>query len=611
MLRRPHALALLLALPASAQAEIPDRAPPHRYEIRARLDPEEHVVHGSERIRWRNTGEKPVDELYFHLYLNAFAHERTVFMRESGGQLRGAPFRGRGGIEILALQLEDGTDLLGRARTDLVEDDATQMRVELPEAVPPEGELRLRCRFRAELPPLFARTGWVRDFHLVAQWFPKLARLESDGTWATFPYHGVGEFYADFADYDLTVSTPPEFLVAASGRQVKDHTADGRRVRRFVARWVHDAVFVAWPHFREHRERVDGVDVRFVHPPGYGPALERHVAVTRRGLARFGRLYGSYPYDALTVVVPPRGAEGGAGMEYPTLFVTWGPWFVVPGVRTGLQDEVTAHELAHQWFQGMIATDEVRWPLLDEGLANWATWDLLGALHGRDRSAVGSPWPPVDGFELLRQLAFRGGATPPPAEPAHAFSPFAYARAIYGRVPVVLETVARSFGRRRFLRALGTYARRHRFAHPRPPHLYAAFDEVYGAGFSDRVLRPAFERGAHAGVRIARVKSRPLERGVRTEVRARRHGHVPVPTPVQLLGTRQPPGLLADGERSVTLVHRGPEPVAGAVDPPGHVLLDPSELDDARRPPELAPRTRALGSRALLLLQTFLGWLGP
>src|SRR5690606_34281396 len=111
--------AALLAAPA-ALAQEPAAVPPpggpaHAYVLEATLDPEAHVVTGSARIRWTNESALPARELWLHLYLNAFESEATVFMRESGGALRGDRFRAAGGIELEELRLADGTDLLGGA----------------------------------------------------------------------------------------------------------------------------------------------------------------------------------------------------------------------------------------------------------------------------------------------------------------------------------------------------------------------------------------------------------------------------------------------------------------------------------------------------------------
>ncbi|MCB9611887.1 MAG: M1 family metallopeptidase [Sandaracinus sp.] len=611
---------LLVLVASIAHAQAPD-VPPNetplerdqRYELRARLDPATHEVHGEGRITWRNESRVPVGELVFHRYLEAFRHERTVFMRESGQQLRGVRFRGGGGLDVNALELETPTgrvDLLTGTDDDPEADDRTQLRVRLPRELSPGESITLHVRFVAKLPPVFARSGYHGDFHVVAQWFPKLARLENDGTWASFPYHGFGEFYADFATYDLTVEVPRGWDAVATGVERSREEADGHVRLRFEQDRVHDAVFVAAPWFErleaEHREGDRSVRVLLVHPPGFGSAARRHLEVTLTSLAHFGRVYGAYPYDQLTVVVPPRGADGAAGMEYPTLFLTAGPWLHVPGLPIALQDEVTAHELAHQWFQGMVATHEVRWPMLDEGLTEWATGDALEAMHGRARSGIDVFGLSLDGFELRRALALRGTPTPAPGSSVTDFRRSNdYGRAIYGRTAVVMETVARTWGRARLHRTLGHYARSQRFRHPTPDALFASFDREYGPWMARDVLRPALMIGAHSSVHVGR----PELRDGRTRIRLEQRG-VALPRRVLLRGP--------SGERHVTWPARAAaldldeegEWTSVWADPHAHALLDPDRRDDARstQPTEIP---EGLFTRALVWLQALLQGVGP
>lgn len=598
-------LAIALSLLAIASAARADA--PHAYVLRARLDAARHQVSGEGRIVWTNESDRPQRELYFHLYLNAFRDEGTVFMRESGKQLRGVRFRGRGGVDVEALTL-GGRDLLADADDELIAGDRTQLRVPLPAAVLPGERVELEVRWTARLPPVFARSGYHRDFHVVAQWFPKLARLEPDGRWATSPYHGNGEFYADFADYDLTIDTPAGWVVGATGTLAAERQDGGRAIRRYVARRVHDAVFVTAPWLRErwathHRDDGSEVRVRLLYPPGYDSALAVHEAVTLDGLAHYGRHFGPYPYPQLTVVVPPRGAEGAAGMEYPTLFVTAGPWLRVPGAPILFHEEVTAHELAHQWFQGLVATDEVRWPMLDEGITEWATGDLLARRHGRDRSGLALGPLRVDGFELRRGFAFQGTPTPPPGRPAHEFSRHAYGRSVYGRTSAILETVARTWGRGRFRRALGTYARRGRFRHPTPEDLFAAFDAEYGGWMSRRVLRPALLDGAVASLQVGE----PVIDGGRTRVRAERRGALPIPSVLELRGPAGRRRVPWPGGRQVLEVDEAGRWHTAWIDPDRHNLTDPDRRDDAR---SLEPRPAPF-ARLLALAQALLGAVGP
>lgn len=579
----------------------------HRYELEATLRPETHTVEGRGRIFWTNESPVPIGELWLHLYLNAFASDRTVFMRESKGELRGVRFASRGSIEVTTLRIRGGADLLPRARTDVVPDDETQMRVPLPSPVMPGESIELETTFVSQLPEVFARSGYSGDFHMVAQWFPKIARLDPDGTWASFPYHGHGEFYADFGTYDLRVTTPRGWVVGATGRQIAEASSGSSVTRRFVAENVHDTAFCAWPHFEEITDTDGGVAIRVLHPPGYHDAARRHLEVTRAGLRHYGARYGEYPHPIVTVIVPPRGADGAAGMEYPTLFTTSGPWWRIPGVHV-THDHVTAHELGHQWFQGIVASNEVAWPMLDEGMTEWATWDFMRELHGARASAMS--WPMrFDGYELMRIVALKAGEdTPPPGRAAHQFDSAAdYGRSVYARTATVLETVARSWGRPRFVRAVGTYARRHRFGHPKPDDLFRAFDEQYWPGFSARVLRPALMDGATAAVKLTAIETTAGG----TRIRGEREGTLPVPTWVELHledgTTRRVPWPGAEQRFD----HTEPAPVIGArANPDRAILLDDTSLDDGKRRETVAGSDRGLTARLLFALQSFLSLVG-
>ncbi|MET0414203.1 MAG: M1 family metallopeptidase, partial [Polyangiaceae bacterium] len=408
---------LLLAIPALAEdadgaivpserGELPFTS--HRYELTARLDAAKKQVQGAARITFTNTSRVPLDALLFHLYLNAFRDDDSVFMRESGGFLRGQRAEGEGRIELESLAIA-GRDALGRAERELVPRDFTQLRVPLEAPLAPGATLVIELRFLASLPPAFARTGYVGDFFAVGQWFPKLAKLDAVG-FVSFPYHALGEFYADFADSTLDVDAPSDFALVASGNLL-DETQNGARTRhRDRADGVRGGSFVAGRGFTVDLESVDGVLVRYLSPPGYEAALTQHAEVVRAGLRRFGEQFGKYPYGTLSVVVPPRNAPGTSGMEYPTLITTGGPWFALPDLPALGGAAITAHELAHQWFYGLLASDELHHPVLDEGLTEWASLDLMRTLYG---PREGVPGFLFDRYEIERALAVRAAGISP------------------------------------------------------------------------------------------------------------------------------------------------------------------------------------------------------
>lgn len=603
--------ACVVACVAGASPARADEPRTH-YALTADLNTSTHVVHGTARIHWVNESREPASNLYFHLYLNGFRDDETVFMRESRGSLREVEASGHGHIDVTSLATSDGTNLLSAAHTDLVSNDKSQMRVDLATPVAPGAAIDLVIVFDSTLPPVFARTGYADDFHMVAQWFPKLAVREVDGAWSTFPFHGMGEFYSDFADYELTLTVPDGWAVGASGRQISEARAAGKTTRRFRAARVHDVAWTAWPHFREERFDVDGVEVRMLFPHGYEGAIAAHSEATRRGLRHFGRMFGAYPYETLTVVVPPRNALGAAGMEYPTLIVSQGMWFNMPGIHYPYPEYVTAHELAHEWFYGLVASNEVQWPFLDEGLTEWAGADLIRTMYGESANAVTFGSTTLSIFELSRAAAlWPHPPSVPPARPAYAFSSSrVYGASVYALTATLLETIKRVWGRARFEQALGTYARAQAFRHPAPDDLFKAFDDAYFAGFSDRYLKPTLFDSSVASTRITGMYCRAHGDGYRTEVEVVRDGNVALPLWIALYGKRgevvaRVPWTSTERRLRATY-ETNVEIYAAEIDPDHHNLLDENTLDNARSTiPESA---RPVAARLLYLFQSMFRW---
>ena len=289
------------------------------------------------------------------------------------------------------------------------------------------------------------RTGYERDFHLAGQWFPKIARREPDGTWVHFPFDAQSEFYADYGSYDVTIDVPDRMIVGATGVRVEEHRAGNRRRERYTIDSVHDFAWTAWSDFVERRETIDGVLVRLLYPKGNDGNAAATLRALRLGLPFFGAAYGRYPYPVLTVVHPPESAPAAGGMEYPTLITTGSPWYA--SLATTFVERFTLHELAHQWFYGLIATDEHSWPFLDEGLTSFAENSAMKALfgHGDAFSLLGLT---IDGDSYFRATAATAGHDDIVARPAADFSSFnAIGALVYARTETILETLARVYGR--------------------------------------------------------------------------------------------------------------------------------------------------------------------
>ncbi|HRY43657.1 MAG TPA: M1 family metallopeptidase, partial [Thermoanaerobaculia bacterium] len=380
----PGLVLLVAGLPALAGARVP---PVASYRIEATWDEERKALAGRETITFVNRTGRPFDDVVLHLYLNGFRNTRSTLFRAlpppSGSD-------GFGYCELKRIAPSGGEDLTRRATFASGAagnpDDRTLVRVPLPRPVAPGETLVLEVDFESRLPRGLLRTGWKDDFVLAGQWFPKLAKATEAG-WRGRPFHPFTEFFADFGDYDVTLLLPAEVKgrVAVTGRVVEESGGDAGRVRvRARAEDVHDFAFAFSPRFEVKSEKVapkglPAVEVRLYLQPDHRRSRERYLRAAREGLALYGSWLGPYPYPILTIVDPPTGS-GAEAMEYPTL-LTGGATWLSPAAG-GEPGAVVLHELAHQWFQGVVATDEVSEAHLDEGLATWIAARAVTRLQG-------------------------------------------------------------------------------------------------------------------------------------------------------------------------------------------------------------------------------------
>ena len=581
------------------------------YTLRASLDPAKHTLHGEGRIIWKNASHAPVSELWVHLYLNGFKNEKTLFQRVPLQDFRGNDTVSENGhitVKRFAVREMDGQDLWpGADRTSPGDpDDETDIRVPLPRPVEPGATITADIVWDEQLPALTFRTGHLGNFHFFGQWFPKIARLEPDGRFAHFAFHNLSEFYADFGAYDVTIDTPDSMVVGATGRLEGEVRTSGRIERRYVQEDVHDFAFTAWDGFREVTGKSDDgkVALRCLYPAGAERAAEVEMDTVRYGLAYFGKAFGPYPYGTLTIVHPPEGADDAGGMEYPTLITTGGPWYL-PLTGARVIDAVTIHELGHEWFYGLVATDEHTFPFLDEGLNSYAEADALEARFPGS-SALKTPHLELSLWAVGRPGSIERAPNAPVAQPAPAFLTGGdYGSLIYSRTASVLGTLANVYGADTVRRAVGRYTRRYRFEHPGPEQLLGVIDEVVGHDAAVALRAALFDR-ASVDYQVGRFSSARSEapRGVfgdpahpgaapaappgawTGEVLLRRLGALRFPVDVEL---HEEDGAIQRirweaREPAERLVYTGQSKlVAVVIDPEHHILLDENLANNAKR----------------------------
>ncbi len=592
------------------------------YTLRAKLDPALHTVHGEGTITWRNVSSASVSELWMHLYLNAFKNQSSVFMRAPIGGFRGSTVpKEWGTIDVRKLTWLDGTekhDLWSKVelrRKD--DDDETDAHLPLPRPVTPGETITLEVEWDDKLPSIVERTGFDGSFHMVAQWFPKIAKLEADGTFAHFPFHHLGEFYADYGSYDVTLDVPEAFTLGASGPATESKVEGGRRIERHVQNDIHDFAWTAWDKFVTKKETIDGVACTILFPPSYEDHAERELATMRFALPYYGARYGKYPYDVLTLVHPPASAPEAGGMEYPTLITTGSPWFTPRGAN--FPEIVTIHEFGHQYFYGLLGSHETKWPFLDEGLNSYAETDALRAWKG-PANAIDLLGLSIGDVESQAERARHSVHDDRIAQPAYAFSSgTAYGALVYSRTDALLETLRRVYGDAAMQQMMGTYARRFRFRHPVPQDFIGTVQSELGSAAGEVVRATLFDKGwvdfkiESLSSHVVRAPAGLFDVGGKREtvpadretagkyagwVLVIKRGTLSIPVDVELIAddgtkTRVP----WDGAtESIRIPYAGTSPLHSAiVDPDNRILLDQDPTNDFATAPGRsgggAPRT--------------------
>ncbi|MDX1631716.1 MAG: M1 family metallopeptidase, partial [Thermoanaerobaculia bacterium] len=398
-------------------------------------------------------------------------------------------------------------DLTAEARHVTPDDDnhhdRTVLAVPLPARVLPGETVRVAMDWRARVPRTFARTGRRGDFYFIAHWFPKLGVFEGPEGWNCHQYHANTEYYSDYGVYDVSITVPEGFVVGATGREEERSREDGVVTRRFVQPDVHAFTWTAFPGFLEtgRRFEVEGlppVDVRFLYQPEHAHQVERHFHAAFAALELYGRWYGPYPYDHLTVVDPAWGS-GAGGMEYPTLFTSGTRIFKPFG--SGSPEGVTVHEVGHQFWYGVVGNNEFEHAWLDEGLNTFSTGRVMQEVYGPSVRDVRYLRPPGTDWRGFLPVLFRGIREEPlarrlrryrenadwdvPSDPTFRYYPEAHGDVSYSKTALWLATLEGYLGWDVLREILSTFYDRWSFRHPGPEDFFAVANEVAAERFDD------------------------------------------------------------------------------------------------------------------------------
>lgn len=351
------------------------------------LDVETHTFSGTQTLVYRNNSPDELNVLFYHLYFNAFKPNSEMDVRSRTIEDPDS----RIGSRILELQPNEIGDLQVVELTQnkkpvAFEHLGTVLKVMLASPIRSGGKAVLSMKFKGQVPIQVRRSG--RDnkenvAYSMTQWYPKIAEYDARG-WHADPYVSR-EFYGVWGDYDVRMTLDSKYTVASTGviqnasevghgytdKKVK-HPSGSELTWRFKAENVHDFAWAADPEYVHTSFQVpEGPLLRFFRKDDdkLKEPWDQFPEYMSKAFTFMSENFGRYPYPVYNFV---QGGDG--GMEYPMLTLITGKR------RLGSLVGVSVHESAHSWYYGVLASNEAKYPWMDEGFTEFASSKTMAHL---------------------------------------------------------------------------------------------------------------------------------------------------------------------------------------------------------------------------------------
>jgi len=554
-----------LVLPTPTQMRAGSGAPGPRYwqqradyAIRASLDTATHTIAGTETIRYTNNSPDTLHHVWLQLDQNIYkASSRGAFLNPTDARFAGRGFEGGYTVEYTRIVRRAG-QASGRVplATTL---NGTLMRTDLDRPLAPGGLAELELAYRFEVPEHGSDRmgreqfpgGWLYE---IAQWYPRVAVYDDVRGWNTEQYLGQGEFYLEYGDFDVAITVPRGFLVAATGTLVNplEVLTAGERARlarairsdttvaivakaevgqastrpsgasptltwHFTARHVRDVAWAAAANFIWDASGYDGVLIQSFYAPEANPDWARSTEYARHSIKHYSEKWFRYPYPTAINVAGPVG-----GMEYPMI--------VFCGQRAGGRGlfGVTTHELGHGWFPMIVGSNERLYAWMDEGFNTFINiYSGLAFYH--------DTVPPGRGVAAQWAQFAATGQDEPPILAADRVAPRLLGAIEYSKPATGLYLLRQHIlaDTARFDAAFREYIRRWAYKHPTPADFFRSMEDGLGEDLS-WFWRGWFYRTDVVDQAVDSVRMRTDSSGTTAAVFLSSLGALPMPVDLRL-----------------------------------------------------------------------------
>ncbi|RLG42314.1 MAG: hypothetical protein DRO05_01495 [Thermoproteota archaeon] len=382
-------------------------------------------------------------------------------------------FRPQGWINIGSVSVE-GIPVENFRFTEV---DNTTLVIPLPENLPNKERIRVNLSYSVKVPEIEDRFGRYDNIMALGNWFPILAVFEG-GRWVTHPYAFIGEsFYSQCANFTVTIRTKANLVIAATGFLVKQQKIGEITFQTWKASNVRDFAITISPDYKVYETKWENVTVYSYYVPEHEVFGVFAAEIASRCLEIFSKKFGRYPYPEFRVVEVH---SWFGGMEYPTIIFISSDLYsgeVEDSYAWSLLQLVIAHEVAHQWWYGVIGNDQYENPWLDEALTEYSGMLYFKFVYGdREFQRMFNEYVANDYYKYVAEK----GDYPIATSVANFTNPEAYNAIVYSKGAMVFRLLNYLMGDEAFFRGLRLYYEQNRFGITKPKDLIDAFEASSG-----------------------------------------------------------------------------------------------------------------------------------
>ena len=536
------------------------------YKIDVALNDKEHTLEGFEKLQYFNNSPDTLKFIWFHLWPNAYKNDKTAFSeqfltndrtdfyfsnKEERGYINRLDFR----INDLSVKTEDHPQYI-----DIV-------KLILPQPLAPGASIDINTPFHVKLPKNFSRGGHTGQSYQLTQWYPKPAVYDSKG-WHPIPYLDQGEFYSEFGNFEVKITVPENYAVAATGelqneeekkwllnravgagykvqsvtnkkqpaiaskKQTPAHKVQstkykkspttnlsavalakvdnkqpatntrqqvtsnqqpatispeaGQQLKTLIYKQnnVHDFAWFADKRFIVKHDTMQLASGKVIEAfafylPSDAVVWKNAISFIKKSVRTRSQWVGEYPYNTVTAIEAKMGFDG--GMEYPTITS------ISPAADENELEGTIEHEVGHNWFYGIIGSNERNHPWMDEGINSFYDARYEKEINKKEDGQATK--------ERFLAIAETEHNDQPIETVSEAFTELNYDLVAYYKTNKWMQLLQKELGREVFDKAMQEYFKRWQFKHPYPEDFRKVMEEVSGKSL-DNVFSLLSQKGS-------------------------------------------------------------------------------------------------------------------